>query len=39
MFDVNAVRQQFPALKQSINDTPLVYLDSAATHPKASVCD
>nr|WP_319555166.1 cysteine desulfurase CsdA [uncultured Vibrio sp.] len=34
MFDVNAVRQQFPALKQSINDTPLVYLDSAATTQK-----
>ncbi|CAE6914303.1 cysteine desulfurase CsdA [Vibrio sp. B1FLJ16] len=34
MFDVNAVRQQFPALNQTINDTPLVYLDSAATTQK-----
>ncbi|MEX3073852.1 cysteine desulfurase CsdA [Vibrio alginolyticus] len=34
MFDVNAVRKQFPALSQSINDTPLVYLDSAATTQK-----
>lgn len=34
MFDVNAVRKQFPALNQSINDTPLVYLDSAATTQK-----
>jgi cysteine sulfinate desulfinase len=34
MFDINAVRKQFPALNQSINDTPLVYLDSAATTQK-----
>lgn len=34
MFDVNTVRKQFPALSQSINDTPLVYLDSAATTQK-----
>ncbi|MDF4861831.1 aminotransferase class V-fold PLP-dependent enzyme, partial [Vibrio parahaemolyticus] len=34
MFDVNAVREQFPALNQSVNDTPLVYLDSAATTQK-----
>ncbi|CAM2761253.1 cysteine desulfurase CsdA [Vibrio mytili] len=34
MFDVNAVRSQFPALNQSINDTELVYLDSAATTQK-----
>ncbi len=34
MFDVNAVRKQFPALNQTINDTPLVYLDSAATTQK-----
>ncbi|EKM3677488.1 cysteine desulfurase CsdA [Vibrio alginolyticus] len=34
MFDVNAVREQFPAINQSVNDTPLVYLDSAATTQK-----
>ncbi len=34
MFDINAVRKQFPALKQSINDVSLVYLDSAATTQK-----
>ncbi|EHU5131290.1 TPA: cysteine desulfurase CsdA [Vibrio parahaemolyticus] len=34
MFDVQAVRAQFPALNQSVNDTPLVYLDSAATTQK-----
>ncbi len=34
MFNVSAVRKQFPALNQSINDTPLVYLDSAATTQK-----
>lgn len=31
MFDVNAVREQFPALNQDVNQSPLVYLDSAAT--------
>ncbi|EIJ2831074.1 cysteine desulfurase CsdA [Vibrio parahaemolyticus] len=34
MFDVNAVREQFPALNQDINQSPLVYLDSAATTQK-----
>jgi len=34
MFNVNAVRKQFPALNQSVNDAPLVYLDSAATTQK-----
>ncbi|MGL6315832.1 aminotransferase class V-fold PLP-dependent enzyme [Vibrio sp. WXL103] len=34
MLDIHAVRQQFPALSQSVNDTPLVYLDSAATTQK-----
>jgi len=29
--DVEAVRRQFPALAQTINDQPLRYLDSAAT--------
>ncbi len=30
-FDVEAVRAEFPALDQQIDDKPLVYLDSAAT--------
>ncbi|WP_070970705.1 cysteine desulfurase CsdA [Vibrio sonorensis] len=34
MLDIQAIRQQFPALKQSVNQYPLVYLDSAATTQK-----
>ncbi|WMP09214.1 cysteine desulfurase CsdA [Vibrio parahaemolyticus] len=34
MFDVNAVREQFPALNQDVNQSSLVYLDSAATTQK-----
>ncbi|PFG55511.1 cysteine sulfinate desulfinase [Vibrio sp. ES.051] len=34
MFDVNAVRKQFPVFNQAINDSSLVYLDSAATTQK-----
>ncbi|KHF34317.1 putative cysteine desulfurase [Paenibacillus sp. P1XP2] len=30
----NAIREQFPILKQEINGHPLVYLDSAATSQK-----
>ena len=33
-FNVTAVRQDFPALSQSINNHPLVYLDSAASAQK-----
>jgi len=34
-FDVEAVRQDFPALHQTVyDDTPLVYLDNAATSQK-----
>lgn len=33
-FDVALVRQDFPALSQSINSHPLVYLDSAASAQK-----
>lgn len=33
-FDVEAVRQDFPILRQSINGKPLVYLDNAATTQK-----
>jgi cysteine desulfurase/selenocysteine lyase len=31
MFDVRAIREQFPALTQRIHGRPLVYLDTAAT--------
>ncbi|MGY6412832.1 cysteine desulfurase CsdA [Vibrio parahaemolyticus] len=34
MFDVKAVREQFPALNQDVNQSLLVYLDSAATTQK-----
>jgi len=36
-FDVNEIRAQFPALNQTINDQPLVYLDSTATTQKPQV--
>jgi cysteine desulfurase/selenocysteine lyase len=37
-FDVASVRRDFPALQQSIyDDTPLVYLDNAATSQKPQV--
>ena len=32
--DVNAVRRDFPALHQQVNDRPLVYLDSGASSQK-----
>lgn len=34
MFDVKAVRQDFPVLNQIINDKPLIYLDSGASSQK-----
>ncbi|MCA3939691.1 cysteine desulfurase CsdA [Vibrio vulnificus] len=34
MFDVQDIRQQFPALAQQVNQNELVYLDSAATTQK-----
>ncbi|GAD90826.1 cysteine desulfurase [Vibrio halioticoli NBRC 102217] len=34
MFDIQAIRAQFPALQQQVNQQPLVYLDSAATTQK-----
>ncbi len=37
MLDVNAIRAQFPALSQQVNDEPLIYLDSAATTQKPQV--
>jgi selenocysteine lyase/cysteine desulfurase len=33
MFDVDAIRRQFPILSTQINGCPLLYLDSAATAP------
>ena len=33
-FDVARVREDFPILKQTVNDKPLVYLDNAATSQK-----
>ena len=30
-FDLEAIRQEFPALRQRVNNKPLVYLDSAAS--------
>jgi len=39
-FDVDVVRQDFPALHQRVNDRPLVYLDNAATtHKPQQVID
>ena len=32
--DVEAVRRDFPALHQQVNDRPLVYLDSGASSQK-----
>ena len=37
MFDVNAVRRDFPILHQQINNQPLAYLDSGASSQKPSV--
>ncbi len=36
-FDINQIRQQFPALAQDCNGQPLVYLDSAATTQKPKI--
>ncbi|WP_163467755.1 aminotransferase class V-fold PLP-dependent enzyme, partial [Klebsiella michiganensis] len=39
-FDVESVRRDFPALHQSVNGHPLVWLDNAATtHKPQSVID
>ena len=29
--DIESIKQDFPILKQRVNDEPLTYLDSAAT--------
>ena len=34
MFDVAAIRAEFPALQQQVHGKPLVYLDNAATTQK-----
>jgi cysteine desulfurase/selenocysteine lyase len=34
MFDVEAVRRDFPILERTVHDKPLVYLDNAATSQK-----
>lgn len=34
MLDIITIREQFPALQQTVNQQPLIYLDSAATTQK-----
>ena len=36
MFDVDAIRQDFPILNQQVNGKPLIYLDSGASSQKPS---
>jgi cysteine desulfurase/selenocysteine lyase len=36
-FDVQKIREDFPALKQKVRGKPLVYLDSAATSQKPRI--
>ena len=36
-FDVERLRRDFPALEQTVNGHPLVYLDSAASAQKPRV--
>ncbi|MBF4248467.1 cysteine desulfurase CsdA, partial [Vibrio anguillarum] len=37
MFDVQTIRDQFPALNQAVDGETLIYLDSAATTQKPQV--
>ncbi|MFP9097447.1 aminotransferase class V-fold PLP-dependent enzyme [Flavobacterium sp. RHBU_24] len=37
MFDINAIRADFPILNQKVNGKPLVYFDNAATSQKPQV--
>ena len=37
MFDINAIRADFPILTQTVNGKPLVYFDNAATSQKPKV--
>ncbi|MDR0229312.1 MAG: cysteine desulfurase [Flavobacteriaceae bacterium] len=39
MLDINAVREDFPILKQQVNGKPLVYFDNAATAQKPKVVE
>ena len=34
MFDITKIRADFPILNETVNEQPLVYLDSAATSQK-----
>jgi len=34
MFDIDNIRNEFPILKQAVNDKPLIYFDSGATSQK-----
>src|SRR5687768_15741133 len=36
-FDITAIREDFPILKQQVHGKPLVYLDNAATSQKPKV--
>lgn len=38
VFDVQAIRAQFPILSRQVNGRPLVYLDSAASSQKVRAC-
>ena len=33
-FDINAIREQFPVLKEEVNGKPIIYFDNAATTQK-----
>ena len=39
MYDVDAVRRDFPILGRQVNDRALVYLDNGASAQKPQVCD
>ena len=34
IFDPQVIKKEFPLLERSVNDNPIVYLDSAATSQK-----
>jgi len=37
MYDVNAIRKDFPILSRTVNNKPLVYLDNGASAQKPQV--
>ena len=39
LFDVQRVREDFPALHQLVNGKPLIWFDNAATTHKPQACD